>query len=226
MAFAVLWLPLPSLTPQPDITIFGLTWHEIASTFHFLAVLCLYDGGLTFTEVNHSALLAEMTSSPSERAECNMWSAVCAGCGALTSWIAYVTWDPVDLTHFRASTLCVAGLAWIVFETSGRITARFIVGGPVSTATAVVEDDSGAVIEDEAERRPVSPRDRKSSVSKSVTQSPSRDSDVGQSFIGFLLQVGASSIDVSCPSQHLSPFAAAAPSQLLCVCGDVIAASV
>ena len=47
-----------------------------------IAVLCFYDGMLSFVEVNHSALLAEIGSTDAERAEANMWAAICAAVGS------------------------------------------------------------------------------------------------------------------------------------------------
>jgi hypothetical protein len=46
--FVAMWLP----------TFHGHPW---LSTLHFVATLCLYDGALTYVEVNHSALLAEVS---------------------------------------------------------------------------------------------------------------------------------------------------------------------
>jgi Na+/melibiose symporter-like transporter len=129
LAFVALWFPLGSvLVPVHALSSGEGAWslREAVDCVHFLVVLCVYDGGLTFVEVNHSALLAELTSSPSARAECNMWSAVCAGVGALTSWAAYVSWDSNDLTHFRWTTVAVALVAWLVFEVSSRYLSRFV----------------------------------------------------------------------------------------------------
>lgn len=55
-AFVLMWLPIPP-SPAP-----GVDWsiEELSASLYFLLVLCVYDGGLTFVEVNHSALLAEV----------------------------------------------------------------------------------------------------------------------------------------------------------------------
>lgn len=128
VAFVILWCPPRTGLPLNDETSFTAAWNvdEILAALHFVCALCLYDGGLTFVELNHSSLLAEITLSPSDRAECNMWSAICAGFGALTSWFAYLTWNPSDPTGFRVMTVAVAVLAWGVFEVSGRVNASFI----------------------------------------------------------------------------------------------------
>ena len=71
--------------------------------------LCFYDGMLTFVEINHSALLADMTTSSAERARANMYSAICASVGSSSSFFAHMFWDPKDLEPFRVFC-CVVGL--------------------------------------------------------------------------------------------------------------------
>lgn len=88
------------------------------SGLHFLLALCLYDGLLTLVEVNHGALLAEVTRTPGDRARANMWSAICAAVGSLTSWAAHIAWDPEDLGNFRALCLAVAMGCTLVFWAS------------------------------------------------------------------------------------------------------------
>jgi Na+/melibiose symporter-like transporter len=165
LAFVALWFPLGAvLVPVQTLSLGKDVWtlREAIDCMHFLIVLCVYDGGLTFVEVNHSALLAELTSSPSARAECNMWSAVCAGVGALSSWAAYVSWDSSELSFFRWTTGAVALVAWLVFEVSSRYLARFITKRRVSldAETMVLPEDTpagSAVIE-----RPLTPQHRPS----------------------------------------------------------------
>ena len=88
---------------------------RIWSGLHFLLSLCLYDGLLTLVEVNHGALLAEVTRTPGDRAKANMWSAICAAAGSLTSWIAHITWSSDDLRAFRTLCLAVAASSAVIF---------------------------------------------------------------------------------------------------------------
>lgn len=41
------------------------------AALHFLFSLCMYDGALTYLEVNHSSLLADISIQPQTRAWCN-----------------------------------------------------------------------------------------------------------------------------------------------------------
>ncbi len=59
-AFLLIWYP-PG-TAAPDF------WKGL----HFALSLCFYDGMLSYVEVNHSALLAEICTSSHGRATCNM----------------------------------------------------------------------------------------------------------------------------------------------------------
>ena len=88
VAFCMVWLPwgdatdvslssgggaMPAAAPLPS------PWLAAA---HFAFVLCFYDAMLTLVEVNHSALLADLTFDSNERAKYNMYSAFCAALGA------------------------------------------------------------------------------------------------------------------------------------------------
>ena len=77
---------------------FVATWIEwgegLLAGIHFVFMLCMYDGLLTYVEVNHSALLADITSDQAIRTSLLQWSAVCATLGSLSSLLARAYWDP------------------------------------------------------------------------------------------------------------------------------------
>lgn len=57
-AFLFAWFPWSSESPP-------------LAALHFLLSLCMYDGALTYLEVNHSSLLADISIQPQTRAWCN-----------------------------------------------------------------------------------------------------------------------------------------------------------
>ena len=87
---------------------------------NFALNLCIYDGMLTFVEVNHHALLAELSVDSAERARYNRWNAICAAAGSLTSWCGHVFWNKRDLFRFRLFALAVASGACICFHFAAR----------------------------------------------------------------------------------------------------------
>ena len=97
-----------------------------------LAVLCFYDGMLSFVEVNHSALLAEIGSSDAERAEANMYAAVCAAVGSVSTFFSHIYWDAEKLVPFRLFCLAMAAVAVAGFE----FTARTLAADGDDAATA------------------------------------------------------------------------------------------
>ena len=103
---------------------FVATWIEWGdgwlAGFHFVVMLCFYDGMLTYVEVNHSALLADITSDDKERTSLVQWSAGCATLGALTSVAAQISWDPEDMMAFRRVVIGVGVLSLAAFELTVR----------------------------------------------------------------------------------------------------------
>lgn len=82
-----------------------------------------------------------------------MWSAVCAGMGSLSSWLAYVTWDPTDLSSFRWVTLAVGGVAVCVFEVSSRYMASCILASACVESADVPPDAAPEILSPTAEER-------------------------------------------------------------------------
>ena len=109
LAFLLVWFP-----PQ-----WGMGARPWVTGIHFAFVLCFYDGMLTMVEVNHSAILAEITTSNAERATFNAFSAVFAGIGSLTSFYGHAFWDKSDLFAFRLLCLFVAAASSCIFVSCG-----------------------------------------------------------------------------------------------------------
>ena len=92
---------------------FVFTWYSPGPAYptlagiHFVASLCLYDTMLTLVEVNHAALLADISTSVEARGRCNMYAALFAAVGSFSSFFSHLYWDKRDLQPFRR-------FAWLV----------------------------------------------------------------------------------------------------------------
>ena len=82
LAFYLAWFPWGGAAAGPGLR--GLNW---------AVNLCVYDAMLTLVEVNHHALLAELSPDGRERAHLNRWSSLCAAVGSLTSLAGHIFWD-------------------------------------------------------------------------------------------------------------------------------------
>jgi hypothetical protein len=112
LSFLFIWIPTSS------------TRNGVLDALHFALSLCLYDGALTFVELNHSALLSDgaLGRTQGERAVANAWAATAAGLGSLSSLIAHSCWKGAfDMGTFRTFALCLSIVCCIVFELSYRI---------------------------------------------------------------------------------------------------------
>lgn len=104
IAFSIVWFP-PN-AEESSSALLGL---------HFAFCLCFYDGLLTFVEVNHSALLAEITTDSKERARCNLVSAGFATVGSMSTFFGHYYWNRDNLDSFRRFCIVVAGLSALTF---------------------------------------------------------------------------------------------------------------
>lgn len=137
LSFLLIWLPVTSTFPAAGTSV-------LISWLHFTLALCLYDSCLTFVEVNHSALLAELSSSPVVRARCNMWAGVGAAVGSVTSMFAYMTWDPEQLAAFRVLCFVTATVSWAVFELAARGLRQSAAREPHSAAATQLPSSSSS----------------------------------------------------------------------------------
>ncbi|KAK7919273.1 hypothetical protein WMY93_010557 [Mugilogobius chulae] len=72
----------------------------------FLLCLCLYDGFLTMVDLHHSALLADLAVSASDRNRLNFHCSVFSALGSISVFLSYSFWDKEDFYSFRL--FCVA----------------------------------------------------------------------------------------------------------------------
>ncbi len=133
---------------------FGGWWVSSTSTrgaplwlngINFTLNLCVYDAMLTLVEVNHHALLAEISVDSRERARYNSWSSICAAVGSLTSWLGHCFWNKDDLRPFRTFALSVAFVCWGFFEGA----ARQLAVDPHYSRAAKRHDGSGKAQSDD-----------------------------------------------------------------------------
>ena len=71
---------------------------------------------MTQVEVNHAALLSDVTTSAEERTRWNKYSAMFAAVGSCTSFFAHAVWDGGSLARFRVFAVAVALLACAAFK--------------------------------------------------------------------------------------------------------------
>jgi Na+/melibiose symporter-like transporter len=138
VAFFAVWLAPP--TSASDLVRFT----------HFCLATCAYDTMLTLVEVNHSALLAELTSADAERAAFNGYSAVFAGLGSLTSFAGHFFWDRGHMRAFQACCLLIACVCGAVFYWSAealRLPAQTAVAASAPASTPLKKSQSlGGVV--------------------------------------------------------------------------------
>ncbi|KAJ9439199.1 hypothetical protein DIPPA_14308 [Diplonema papillatum] len=96
-AFVMMWFPWGIGTTSP-----------VLAGLHLITVLLLYDGWLSYTLINHQALLADMTSDNVERERCNMYGAACQIAGSGAIFMAHLYWDTRDLNAFRGFAVAAA----------------------------------------------------------------------------------------------------------------------
>eukprot|EP00038_Savillea_parva_P026118 m.51538 g.51538 ORF g.51538 m.51538 type:complete len:580 (-) comp7316_c0_seq3:73-1812(-) len=74
----------------------------------FVVTLCVYDAALTWVDLSHSALLAEMATGADERSTLNALSSIFSACGSISVFASFFFWDVDNLDSFRLFSVLVA----------------------------------------------------------------------------------------------------------------------
>ena len=110
---------------------------------------------LTLVEVNHHALLAELSTDLRERAYLNRWASLCAAAGSLTSLLGHLFWARAgSLWAFRIFALFVALGALFCFEFSSFYLRK-------TGASKIHNGGKVAAREEEKDRKAESPQSKK-----------------------------------------------------------------
>lgn len=87
----------------------------------FLLCLCLYDGFLTVVDLNHSALLADLAVSASDRTRLNFHCSLFSALGSLSVFLSYCFWDKEDFYSFRLFCMALAAISTLGFAVVSRL---------------------------------------------------------------------------------------------------------
>lgn len=90
----------------------------------FLLCLCLYDGFLTMVDLHHSALLADLAVSATDRTRLNFHCSVFSAVGSISVFMSYSFWDKEDFYTFRWFCVALATFSILGFFFVSRLLRR------------------------------------------------------------------------------------------------------
>ena len=97
---------------------FWFAWTSFVS-FQFALCLIVYDGILSYIDVNHSALLADLASTEHERARYSMYNAMFSGIGSVSVFISFVIWNPDMVYSFQMFCVVLSCISAVGFYVCG-----------------------------------------------------------------------------------------------------------
>eukprot|EP01065_Artemidia_motanka_P017001 TRINITY_DN20578_c0_g1_i1.p1 TRINITY_DN20578_c0_g1~~TRINITY_DN20578_c0_g1_i1.p1 ORF type:complete len:535 (+),score=155.93 TRINITY_DN20578_c0_g1_i1:56-1660(+) len=138
LSFVAMWYPWADGRQNP--TLAGL---------HLIFCLAMYDGWLSYTLVNHQALLADMTTENSERELCNMVGAACQMLGSFAIFFAQLFWDAQSLATFQRFAVVASAISCIGFYvtvSSPDISERRVEKQPGTKTSARADSDTPSLV--------------------------------------------------------------------------------
>lgn len=98
---------------------FSLVWYNWAPpNLQFVVCLCLYDGFLTYLDLNHSALLADLATTEVDRTNLSLYSSLASAFGCISVFFSFAVWDKNNVSMFRIYCACIAVISAIGFQFS------------------------------------------------------------------------------------------------------------
>ena len=96
---------------------FLLFWFHIFPVgFQFSLALCLYDGFLTMVDLNHQALLADLTVKANDRVTLNLFCSVFSAAGSFSVFVAFALWENEDISNFQIFCVTLSIIVCIGFH--------------------------------------------------------------------------------------------------------------
>eukprot|EP00039_Didymoeca_costata_P024016 m.8990 g.8990 ORF g.8990 m.8990 type:complete len:522 (-) comp3989_c0_seq1:108-1673(-) len=150
-------------------------WPFIGVGLQFTLSLCLYDGFLTWVDLSHNALLADLASTDDERTAMNLVGSIFSALGSMSVFLSFAVWEPQNLTRFRAFSFFMATMSGGGFIIAAKnihnaIRKEKLGGGKVVSETKKIE----APLADTDDIHPLSPQQDIGllTFSKEIAQSP------------------------------------------------------
>lgn len=115
--------------PLMAVSFFNLwiNWHS--PLLQFILCLCAYDAFLTLIDLQHSALLAELSTSPTDRAAMNGYQSLFSAVGSVSVFISYAVWDKSDMARFRIYSTVLAVVSSVgVYAVTRHLQKTFTTG--------------------------------------------------------------------------------------------------
>ncbi|XP_004365139.1 transmembrane protein [Capsaspora owczarzaki ATCC 30864] len=104
---------------------FWFRWTE-SIPIHFVVSLCAYDGFLTFVDLQHQALMADLVVTVHDRVELSRYSSIGSLIGCVSVFVSYAVWNATNLAQFQLFCTLLSVLSAIAFVLSGAGLLRLV----------------------------------------------------------------------------------------------------
>ncbi|XP_002154765.3 transmembrane protein 180 [Hydra vulgaris] len=96
---------------------FLLFWFSIFPVgLQFSLALCLYDSFLTMVDLNHQALLADLTVKANDRVTLNFFCSVFSAAGSLSVFVAFALWNDKNIGNFQIYCVILSIFVCVGFQ--------------------------------------------------------------------------------------------------------------
>ncbi|XP_002738400.1 transmembrane protein 180-like [Saccoglossus kowalevskii] len=99
--------------------LFWISWGN--PTIQFIVCLCLYDSFLTMVDLHHTALLADLALSATERTKLNGYCSVFSALGSLSVFVSYFFWDRNSTFLFQVFCTGISMFSMIGYFAGSRL---------------------------------------------------------------------------------------------------------
>eukprot|EP00040_Diaphanoeca_grandis_P015078 m.76787 g.76787 ORF g.76787 m.76787 type:complete len:507 (-) comp24934_c0_seq1:475-1995(-) len=106
-------------------------WSWIPCGLQYVIALCLYDTCLTWVDLSHNSLLAELSLEEDDRSTMSMMASVCSALGSSVVFVSFLFWDKNYLFPFQTFILVLAIVATVIFRLSADVLSKIMPRMPI-----------------------------------------------------------------------------------------------
>eukprot|EP00041_Stephanoeca_diplocostata_P021423 m.499011 g.499011 ORF g.499011 m.499011 type:complete len:472 (-) comp21823_c0_seq3:1-1416(-) len=96
-------------------------WPIVSRGLQYAVSLCVYDTCLTWVDLSHSSLLAELANGADERSAMSVLSSAFSASGSLSVFVSFMFWSTEDLNPFRQFLLILVVICSVGFASCSHI---------------------------------------------------------------------------------------------------------
>lgn len=120
-------------------------WPGVPCSIQYVVSMCLYDTCLTWVDLSHNSLLAELTPQEDERSTMSMMASICSAAGSSLVFVSFMFWEKDRLGPFRVFMAVLVAFSIVGFRVAASVLSAMVPSLPSKRSDPATQPAGAAV---------------------------------------------------------------------------------